>query len=48
VKLLFDQNLSFKLIGQLSADFPDSAHVRDFGLASAPDADVWAHAKTGL
>ena len=45
MKFLFDQNLSCKLIGQLSAHFPDSAHVRDFGLASAPDPDIWAYAK---
>jgi predicted nuclease of predicted toxin-antitoxin system len=46
MKLLFDQNLSFRLVQQLSAQFPDSAHVRDLGLAKAPDPQVWIHAKT--
>ena len=41
MKLLFDQNLSHKLVGQLSAEFPGSTHVRDAGLATAPDPDVW-------
>ena len=44
MKLLFDQNLSHRLVGQLAVEFPGSAHVRDVGLAAAPDPDVWAHA----
>ena len=44
MKLLFDQNLSDRLVGLLAAEFPGSAHVRDLGLATAPDADLWAHA----
>jgi predicted nuclease of predicted toxin-antitoxin system len=44
MKLLFDENLSHRLVGQLTAEFPGSAHVRDEGLATAPDQDVWAHA----
>jgi predicted nuclease of predicted toxin-antitoxin system len=44
MKLLFDQNLSHWLIGQMAAEFPGSAHIRDVGLAAAPDLDVWAYA----
>jgi predicted nuclease of predicted toxin-antitoxin system len=44
MKLLFDQNLSHKLSAQLAAEFPGSAHVRDFGLADASDPAVWSHA----
>ena len=44
MKLLFDQNLSHKLAGQLVAEFPASAHVRDFGLARTPDPEVWSYA----
>jgi predicted nuclease of predicted toxin-antitoxin system len=44
VKLLFDQNLSSRL-PRLRADvYPGSSHVRDHGLASVDDADVWAFA----
>ena len=44
MKLLFDQNLSYRLVGQLIAEFPGAAHVRDLGLATSPDPDVWAYA----
>jgi predicted nuclease of predicted toxin-antitoxin system len=46
MKLLFDQNLSHRLVAQLAAEFPGSVHVRDAGLATAPDPDVWAYAAT--
>jgi predicted nuclease of predicted toxin-antitoxin system len=44
MKLLFDENLSHRLVGQLAAGFLGSAHVRDAGLAAAPDPAVWAYA----
>ena len=44
MKLLFDQNLSHRLVAQLAAEFPGSAHVRDAGLAKSPDPDVWSYA----
>jgi predicted nuclease of predicted toxin-antitoxin system len=44
MRLLFDQNLSHRLVGLLGAEYPASAHVRDVGLAAAPDPDVWAFA----
>jgi predicted nuclease of predicted toxin-antitoxin system len=44
MRLLFDQNLSHRLVAQLAAEFPGSAHVRDAGLAAAPDQDVWDYA----
>jgi predicted nuclease of predicted toxin-antitoxin system len=46
MRLLFDQNLSHRLVGPLAAEFPGSTHVRDAGLATAPDPDVWAYAAT--
>lgn len=44
MKLLFDENLSPELPARLAALFPDSAHVRDLGLARAPDTVIWRHA----
>jgi predicted nuclease of predicted toxin-antitoxin system len=44
MRLLFDQNLSHRLVAQLTAEFPGSSHVRDVGLATAPDPDIWAFA----
>ena len=46
MKLLYDQNLSFKLVQRLAEEFPGSAHVRDSGLDHASDDEVWAYART--
>jgi predicted nuclease of predicted toxin-antitoxin system len=45
VKLLLDQNLSFKLIKALADVFPEMAHVRDVGLDNSDDTIVWAFAR---
>jgi predicted nuclease of predicted toxin-antitoxin system len=45
MKLLFDQNPSFKLCRQLSDVFPGSDQVRFLGLDEADDREIWQHAK---
>lgn len=45
MKLLFDENLSHKLVRLLTDLFPDSIHVRDVGLKAADDPLVWDYAK---
>jgi len=45
MKLLFDENLSPKLVRLLGDLFPDSIHVRDVGLKAADDPLVWDYAK---
>ena len=45
MRLLFDQNLSHRLVQRLVDVYPDSEHVRDAGLAAAPDDAVWAYAR---
>jgi predicted nuclease of predicted toxin-antitoxin system len=45
MKLLFDENLSPKLPGQLSDLFPNLLHVRDVGMNSTIDPVVWDYAK---
>jgi predicted nuclease of predicted toxin-antitoxin system len=45
MKLLFDQNLSFKLCQALADLFPGSSQVRLLGLAEADDGVLWQHAK---
>jgi predicted nuclease of predicted toxin-antitoxin system len=45
VKLLFDENLSPKLVARLTADFPESVHVSRVGLDRADDETVWAFAR---
>jgi len=44
MKLLFDENLSPKLVDLLSDIFPECSHVRDIGMASASDPTIWQHA----
>jgi predicted nuclease of predicted toxin-antitoxin system len=45
MKLLFDQNLSFKLCTLLSDLFPGSQSVRELGLDRSDDLIVWQCAK---
>ena len=45
MKLLFDQNLSFKLCKALADLFPNSSQIRLVGLERADDLGVWAYAK---
>jgi predicted nuclease of predicted toxin-antitoxin system len=45
MKLLFDQNLSFKLCQALADLFPGSAQARLLGMAEADDRALWQHAQ---
>ncbi len=45
VKLLFDQNLSPKLVKRLIDLYPNSDHLDLLGLGTADDTSVWKHAK---
>ena len=45
VKLLFDQNLSPKLVKRLCDFYPNSNHLELIGLGTAEDTLVWEHAK---
>lgn len=45
MRLLLDQNLSYKLVARWSDIFPESAHIRDFGLTEASDVEVWEVAR---
>ncbi len=47
MKLLFDQNLSPRLVSRLAHRYPGSAHVSALGLARARDVDVWEQARVG-
>lgn len=44
MRLLFDQNLSFRLVEMLADVYPNAAHVRQLGLERAEDELVWQHA----
>ena len=45
MKLLFDQNLSPKLVSRLADLFPGSSHVQSEGLDCASDDQVWEYAR---
>jgi len=45
LKLLFDQNLSHRLVGLLADLCSDSMHVREAGLHEAQDLVVWRYAR---
>ena len=45
MKLLFDHNLSHKLVPRLADIFPDSTQTRSLNLATASDLVIWQHAK---
>lgn len=45
MKLLFDQNLSRKLVTRLTDTFPDTSHVELHGLTEASDSRIWEFAK---
>jgi len=45
MRLLFDQNLSFRLGDKLRDLFPGSTQVRLLGLDRAPDEQIWETAK---
>lgn len=45
MKLLFDQNISFRLIKKIARDFPQSYDLVQLGLDDAPDIKIWRYAK---
>jgi predicted nuclease of predicted toxin-antitoxin system len=44
LRLLFDQNLSPRLVRLLSDVYPECAHVHDFEMDRASDTEVWRYA----
>jgi predicted nuclease of predicted toxin-antitoxin system len=47
VKLLFDENLSPRLVGELASHWPDSQHIEHLDMRGASDEAIWAHARDG-
>jgi predicted nuclease of predicted toxin-antitoxin system len=44
MKLLFDQNISFRLIHKISDLFPEATQVRELGLENATDLEIFEFA----
>jgi predicted nuclease of predicted toxin-antitoxin system len=45
MKLLFDHNLSDKLVARLADAFPDSTQTKLLGLSRSEDAVIWEYAR---
>lgn len=45
MKLLFDENISFKLCKRLEDIYPNSTHVRFIELENKDDSEIWEYAK---
>lgn len=45
MKLLLDENLSFRLVRALQPYFPESKHVKELGLSGADDLTIWEYAR---
>ena len=46
MKLIFDENLSPRLIASLAGIFPGSAHVETLGFKGENDLDIWTYSKS--
>ncbi len=45
MKLIFDENLSPRLVEILAEEYPGSTHVRNTGLRGARDDQIWVYGK---
>lgn len=46
MKLLFDQNISFRVANRLRPVFPGCGQVRELNLENKTDREIWSFAKT--
>ena len=46
MKLLFDQNISFRILHKISAYFTEAKQIRSLGLENSTDSEIWEYAKT--
>lgn len=45
MKLLIDNNLSYRIVQYLRSDFPDSDHIKNVLSVYADDSAIWQYAK---
>ncbi len=45
MKLLFDQNISFRIISKIEINFPEAKQVRQLGIENYSDIEIWKFAK---
>jgi len=45
MKLLFDQNISYRIVSLVSNKYPEAKHINQVGLEDATDNSIWNFAK---
>jgi predicted nuclease of predicted toxin-antitoxin system len=45
MKLLFDQNISYRIIELVSNRYPEAVHIKQIGLNNATDNSIWIYAE---
>ena len=45
MKLLLDQNISFRLINKIKSKYPEARQVKELGLENSTDLEIWSFAK---
>ena len=45
MKLLFDQNISFRILSKISNFFPEAKQVKGLGIENFSDLEIWKFAK---
>lgn len=45
MKLLFDQNISFRILSKIILNFPEAKQVRQLGIENYSDLEIWKYAK---
>ncbi len=45
MKLLFDQNISHRIIQKIQEAFPEAKQIRELGLENLSDIEIWDYAK---
>jgi len=45
MKILFDQNISHRLVKKISDILPDAKQVRELGIENSSDKEIWEFAK---
>ena len=45
MKLLFDQNISFRIVSKIQDLYPGSKQVKELGLENSKDSQIWIYAK---
>ncbi|WP_310557054.1 DUF5615 family PIN-like protein [Flavobacterium sp.] len=46
MKLLFDQNISYRIENKLSSNYVSSKHISNLELNNSTDIDIWNYAKS--